>query len=536
MSFKTRFFPSKTVFFHVPKTGGTTFQAILAAIYGESFCICSDPSIDSIATALTRFKCLEFHLQPADSGWVCLHTELVRQRRWDLIKGRHAFTMLREPVDQALSQYFYLQTIRARVEPILHASGLDFTDSLTEYFRSPTAYNGQLAFLLGRTQRNETLTTRDDLAKAKEMLVELRMHVGLTERFADAMNVFESVTGERIPDAGIKNQNRNAGRPKVADVPNKIREQIRENSALDIELYEFGRELFLEDLKQCGKTRTYSFLAAAPVGTHTPQNKAASTQPIKRAVFLHVMRTGGRSFRSFLASLYGDSYHVCDDGSLDSVQADLNRFECNVLHTQGERSGYSHTHSQLISQRRWDLLEGTEVFTLLRDPVDHVVSQYYFLVRSRLAAEAIFKAEGTRFPESLEEYLDAPWHRNRQLTFLVGKHVVRSGDSVTSEDLARAMEMLTALRCHIGLTERFADSLNIFGAVMGRRYDGPPLLKIRQNPNRPPLEAIPASMKNRIRAENSLDVDLYEYGKAIFLNDLHRHGLATVDLAASAES
>jgi hypothetical protein len=76
------------------------------------------------------------------------------------------------------------------------------------------------------------------------------------------MNVFETVTGLTIPDTKIRNQNQNSRRPSLSEVSHKIKDQIRENSALDIELYQFGRELFLEDLSRCGQTREYGFLAS----------------------------------------------------------------------------------------------------------------------------------------------------------------------------------------------------------------------------------------------------------------------------------
>jgi regulator of replication initiation timing len=522
MTFKDNSLPAKTAFFHIVKTGGTTFQAILSAIYGDSFRICHDPAIDSIKDALARLNCLEFHIKPTDTGWICLHAELVRQRRWDLLKGWHSFTMLREPVDQVLSQYFYLQTIRAQVEPILHADGKAFADSLTEYLRARTAYNGQLAFLSGQTQREGVLMSRNDLETVKEMLLRLRMHVGLMERFADSMNVFETVTGLTIPDTKIRNQNQNSRRPSLSEVSHKIKDQIRENSALDIELYQFGRELFLEDLSRCGQTREYGFLASRSQSKPTREPESGLQPQAKSAVFFHLMRTAGISFRSFLAALYGDSYHVCDDDSLDQVQADLSRFECNVFQSHGMPQGYHHIHGQLVGLKRWDLLEGKEVFIFLRDPVDHVISQYYAMLYWRPALEALFKTQGTPFPDTLEEYVDAAWHRNRQLTLLMARPVVQTGDTVTRDDLNEAKAMLAQLGCHILLTERFADSLNIFETVMGRQHTGAQLLRIRQNPNRPPLKAIPDGLRERIREENALDMELYEYGRAIFLRDLEK--------------
>ena len=114
---------NKVVFFHIGKTGGTTFNGVLSSIFGDSFHFCDDPSIEGIARALESFDCLEFHTLLRRGDWVHMHSELAAQHRWELIDGADIFTMFREPVDQAISLYFHMIEFRERVEPTCKVNG-----------------------------------------------------------------------------------------------------------------------------------------------------------------------------------------------------------------------------------------------------------------------------------------------------------------------------------------------------------------------------------------------------------------------------
>jgi len=165
-------------------------------------------------------------------------------------------------------------------------------------------------------------------------------------------------------------------------------------------------------------------------------------------------------------------------------------------------------------------LQGTDVFTMFRDPVDQVVSQYFYMVQKRALIEPAYKINGIAFPETIEQYLDNPAHLNNQLAFLIGKYRLKPGNDVTREDLDRAKEMLIKLNVHPGLTERFAESLHIFETITGRRVPGGQILNQNQNPDRPPLEAISARTRDRIRALSFLDNELYAFARDIFMKDV----------------
>jgi hypothetical protein len=245
--------PRKVVFLHLLKTGGMTFRSILLSIYGESFHVCDDPSIDSIADSLARFDCIEFHALPWQGDFVLMHGELAKRRRWDLLKEADIFTMFREPVDQMVSLYFHMIRKRAYVERAYQANNLPFPGSLEEFIESPWFFNNQLAFLTGNYRlATKSELGRQDLAEAKDILSRLQIHVGLTERYSDSVQIFEAVTGRRIGGRRIENRNQNPDRPPLKDIPDCIKKRIADQSALDIELYEFARELFTADLAQSG--------------------------------------------------------------------------------------------------------------------------------------------------------------------------------------------------------------------------------------------------------------------------------------------
>lgn len=532
----------KVFFFHVMKTGGVTFRRILASIYGGEFKVCYDPAAESIEGSLSDTKAIEFHSFHFRGNLAHMHSGITDCNRWDILEGHDSFTMLREPVDQAVSLYYYLVRRRMFLEPVYLARGLRFPESFEEYLDGVYHFNLQTAFLANKHQLNdETAVSPDDLAKAKTMLTRLQMHVGLTERFADSMNVFETITGRQIPGDVIHNENRNPDRMPIEAISPRLRDKIRAQSGPDIELYEFGRQMFLEDFSRCKPTRHYTFqnaplgdVAAVGVpstGLTAPISKIGdakmlegNSETARKAVFFHIMKTGGMTFRRILSTIYGDSFHVVENPEIESIGASLKAFDCIEFHTLPYNGDYVHMHANLALQSRWDVLAGTDVFTMFRDPVDQVISQYFYMHQKRDLIEPAYKMNGMAFPETIDQFLDNPAHLNNQLAFLVGKYRLKPGNDVTGADLDAAREMLVKLNVHPGLTERFAESLHVFETITGRRVPGGKILNQNQNPDRLPLEAISAKTKDRIRELSQLDIQLYSFARDIFMKDVAQCG------------
>jgi len=530
----------KLFFFHVMKTGGVTFRRILASVYGTGFKVCYDPTATSIEASLPDTQAIEFHSFHFKGQLAHMHSGLTSNDRWDILEGQDCFTMLREPVDQVISLYYYLLRRRILIEPVYLARGLRFPETFEQFLDEIYHFNLQTAFLADKHQL-DTLSAANqaDLARAKATLTRLKMHVGLTERFGDSMNIFEHVTGRQIPGSVIHNENRNPDRVPVEAISLKLRDRIREQSALDVELYEFGREMFLEDFSRCEQRRTFTFqntprgdqAVAVASSSASPSVKAggASTsagqgEVARKAVFFHVMKTGGMTFRRILSTIYEDKFHIVENPEIESVENSLKSFDCIEFHTLPFQGDFFHMHANLAKQRRWDVLAGTDVFTMFREPVDQVVSQYYYLHHKRAFIEPAYKVNGMKFPETMEEYLDNPLHLNNQLAFLVGKYRMKPGDELTSTDLVDAKDMLIQLNVHAGLTERFSESLHVFETITGRRVPGGQILNQNQNPDRLPLEAISARTKDRIRELSNLDNALYSFARDIFMKDVAQCG------------
>ena len=127
----------------------------------------------------------------------------------------------------------------------------------------------QTAFLAGKSQLGQPVDAAD-LAQAKQLLTDLRTHVGLTERFSDSVHIFEQVTGLRIPGGTIVNRNRAPAAAARTVVSESIKEKIHRQTAFDLELYDFGRKLFLAESARFGPAPEYRYLEETGQPTARP--------------------------------------------------------------------------------------------------------------------------------------------------------------------------------------------------------------------------------------------------------------------------
>jgi cyclopropane fatty-acyl-phospholipid synthase-like methyltransferase len=256
--------------------------------------------------------------------------------------------------------------------------------------------------------------------------------------------------------------------------------------------------------------------------------QVSSRRRSNKVVFLHIGKTGGTTFNGVLSSIFGDSFHFCDDPSIEGIARALESFDCIEFHTLLRRGDWVHMHGELAAQHRWELIDGADIFTMFREPVDQAISLYFHLIEFRERVEPTCKANGVAFPESLEQFAESPWYFNNQLAFLVGKNQMTSKKLVGPKDLDYAKDILLNLQVHAGLTERYADALHVFETVTGRRIPGRSVECRNQNSKRPSLDAIPFDLKERIRRQSALDIELYEFGRGLLEKDLARCGSAPV--------
>ena len=223
------------IFLHIPKTAGTTLNRIIDRQYSPFEIFTIDPH---------RVKASSERLRQSSEQ---------RRRRLRVVRGHlpygiHEFlpqgatyiTMLREPVARVLSAYHFV--LRRPLNP-LHRKVIRERLRVEDCLRLfPERRNTQCRFVAGI----EDMSISDDrlLAKAQDHLAKAFSVVGISERFEESLMLFSTAFGWDIPFY------RNCRVAKVRpQIDPGTADMIREYNRLDLELYEFGKGLFEENLR-----------------------------------------------------------------------------------------------------------------------------------------------------------------------------------------------------------------------------------------------------------------------------------------------
>ena len=172
--------------------------------------------------------------------------------------------------------------------------------------------------------------------------------------------------------------------------------------------------------------------------------------------------------------------------------------------------------------------------TILRDPVDRVISHYYFLRQTKSfnsSCPAVERATNlslkdfvysrkfvimdnfqTRFLSGLG------WQRSAGCTHLYSKDFKLKYGNCTTEMLSYAKENIRNYFI-LGVQDKITETLELFREVLGwQEID----LNLKKNvtKNRPKREDIEESLVDFIKKENFLDVELYQYAQDLFRRQL----------------
>lgn len=227
----------------------------------------------------------------------------------------------------------------------------------------------------------------------------------------------------------------------------------------------------------------------------------------KRAVFLHIQKTAGTSIMMMARERYGI------DGVISHADfMHLGRQGCDPYPFISGHFGYDFAKP---------LLEGRYAFTFLRDPLERLISLYWFS-RSATDDNILYNAAKTlSFDEFLELGRDGetshplrPQIWNNQTYQLAHGY----GSDVSIDDcepislLARAKRNLSSFD-FVGFTETLnSDALRIFRAVGG----SPQVTSNETNTTseRPRISDLPRSTVTLLREMTELDRELYRYARA----------------------
>jgi hypothetical protein len=238
-----------TIFLHIPKTAGVTLGNVLKLKYRPS--------------SILRLESLEKPLQEIEK------VPLDKRRHARVVLGHlhhgvHRYmpqecayvTILREPVSRVLSMYRY---IRGDPYHWLHERMLASGMTLEEFIdccADPGIDNHQTRLISGEGSgsfvpgKEPPKLTANALANAKRNLEDFLV-VGLNERFDESFILIRRAMGWRLPLYVSSNVSKRANEGATSP---KVIERILERNQLDLELYDFARELFQSEVRAQGSS------------------------------------------------------------------------------------------------------------------------------------------------------------------------------------------------------------------------------------------------------------------------------------------
>ena len=238
---------------------------------------------------------------------------------------------------------------------------------------------------------------------------------------------------------------------------------------------------------------------------HTTITKNSFHEPAvdEAVIFLHVPKTAGTT----LNRLIEWEYPVLQIYSVDPVL-----FTWSSKHLRG----LSPRRLQSIRMFKGHMLFGLHevlpqpatYITVLREPVDRVLSAFYFM-RSYKLHPLYWKFRRENW--TLEDFVNRSPRTNVQCKIIAGAEYEAP---CTAEICARAMENIERHFTVVGLSERFEESLALMKLRYGWKLESYSSFNVTRA--RPRKRDLPQSTLDLIVEKNSFDVALYDFASKRF--------------------
>ena len=233
------------IFLHLPKTAGSTINRIIDRQY--------EPEVVYTIEGNTLSSLRDFEqLDEKTRGAIRVfkgHAEYGIHR---FLKGKSKyFTFLREPIERTLSEYYFI--LRATGTPY-HQYVVDNNLTLIEVIHSEEPLimmrNTQTMLLAGKWRNGSNTCNNKILDQAKKNLRN-HFYVGLTNQFDASVCLFKNHFHWGT-DIFYSRINVTQNRPAREAITTDELEAMRKINQYDIELYEYGKTLFEEQVRQMG--------------------------------------------------------------------------------------------------------------------------------------------------------------------------------------------------------------------------------------------------------------------------------------------
>ena len=266
------------IFNHIPKTGGMSLIAVCRMNLGDS-AISRHVQGDDLSP--TSVAALEQY--PLVAG----HFGVLAQSAFS--PSRYSMTLVRDPIRTIFSQYVFWRMapeVNAVTRVAKERSFADFVD----YFRDcPTIVHNQFTHHFAALDRDTPGEPADPdllLAIAKHNLSAFDF-VGVCEEMSDSIRLLCRELDWPLP-ARLPHENRTDSKDVVGEIGTDLTEFLASRNRMDLDLYEYARELF------------HARLAAADQGCRCQSGAdyTSRPRPIELSALPHIHRVERKSIPS----------------------------------------------------------------------------------------------------------------------------------------------------------------------------------------------------------------------------------------------
>jgi len=248
-------------------------------------------------------------------------------------------------------------------------------------------------------------------------------------------------------------------------------------------------------------------------------NPTAANAPL--LVFVHLRKTAGTTVSYVMWRQFRGKEIV----NLNAPSLELAHQKWHALPAE-RRAEIKAIRGHLPFSRDLFAPRQTTCFTLLRDPVERVISEYYFQLRN--ASEKLHSGlirEGLTLDQFVRGESFADVH-NTQTRMLAGA----PAQAAPGELLELAWVNLRDRIRVFGMRERFDESMLLFRQALGWRWII--YRPVNVNHRRPSIGAVDAETVQAIERANALDRELYSRASSLFEERLRESGITESQVRA----
>jgi Sulfotransferase family len=263
-------------------------------------------------------------------------------------------------------------------------------------------------------------------------------------------------------------------------------------------------------------------------------------------IFIHIPKTAGTTLAAYMDLNYGDPlpteikirHRNTADGRGVTAASDMPEVEEAIRMLTAQTPPPAAVIAMLPYGLHRVLNRPCRYFSLIRDPVERAISAWFFACSRRETNPLghLISAYRFDFARLLEDRAAFIFH-NDQVRMLSGTDRFEIGP----KDFECAIELIELNYVMVGLTERFNESVQLIGQILGWTKMGV-TERYNQTPNRRPQD-IPECVIDALRRENSWDIALHEWILKVYfprrmqeLNTGFRHDKAHIAMLDAASA